>query len=202
MDDHLVALKSRMSPLKTIGVELLSAAIRAYNVLWPGSEAPASVIELSKCLMACEERMDDWRSSAARVRADEALMYVMSWYEGLNLDALKTLRDGSKWLTDPDHVQRRQELAHSMIQYAPVHSFVAGERVPQPEEIPVEGRAKQKTKKRPSMKKSKPTLRPSQPPSLLLRLQPRKQQPRLQPPLLRKKPRMLLPKLFRKNLIR
>ena len=89
-----------------------------------------------------EERLDDWRSSAARVGADEALMYVLSWYEGLDLDALKTLRDGSKWLTDPDYVRRRQEFAHSLIQYAPVHSFVAAERVPQPEEIPVEvGRA-------------------------------------------------------------
>ena len=58
------------------------------------------------------------------------------WVAG---DALKTLRDGSKWLTDPDYVRRRQEFAHSLIQYAPVHSFVAGERVPQPEEIPVEG---------------------------------------------------------------
>ena len=64
---------------------------------------------------------------------------VLSWYEGINLDMLKTLRDGSKWLTDPELIRRRQELAHSLIQYASVHSFVAGERVPQPEEIPVEG---------------------------------------------------------------
>ena len=63
----------------------------------------------------------------------------MAWYEGINLDAIRTLRDGSKWITDPDHIQCRQDLAHSLIQYAPVHSFVAGERVPQPEEIPVEG---------------------------------------------------------------
>ena len=120
-------------------MNLLSSAIRVYNVLWPGCEAPVVVDELAKCLMASEERLDDWRSSAARVGADEALMYVLSWYEGLNLDALKTLRDGSKWLTDPDHIRRRQELAHSLIQYAPVHSFVPGERVPQPEEIPIEG---------------------------------------------------------------
>ena len=78
MDDHLVALKSRMSPLRTIGVELLSAAIRAYNVFWPESQAPASVDELSKCLMACEEQMDDWRSSAARVGADEALGKILN----------------------------------------------------------------------------------------------------------------------------
>ena len=139
MDDHLVALKSRMSPLRSIGVGLLTSAIRVYRIFWPGSEPPASVDELNKCLMACEERMDDWRSSAARVGADEALMYVLSWYEGIDLDMLKTLHDGSKWTTDPELIRRRQELAHSLIQYAPVHSFVEGERVPQAEEIPVDG---------------------------------------------------------------
>ena len=139
MDDHLVALKSRMSPLRSIGVGLLTSAIRVYRTFWPGCEPPTSVDELTKCLMICEERMDDWRSSAARVGADEALMYVLSWCEGINLDMLKTLRDGSKWITDPELVRRRQELAHSLIQYAPVHSFVAGERVPQAEEIPVDG---------------------------------------------------------------
>ena len=62
-------------------------------------------------------------------------MYVLSWYEGINLDVLKTLRDGSKWTTDPDLIRRRQETAHSLIQYAPVHTFVDGPRVPQAEEI-------------------------------------------------------------------
>ena len=104
MDDHLVALKSRMSPLRAVGIGLLSAAIRVYNIFWPESQPPASVDELSKCLLACEERMDDWQSSAARVGADEALMYVLSWYEGINLDMLKTLRDGSKWQIGRAHV--------------------------------------------------------------------------------------------------
>ena len=88
--------------------------------------------------------MDDWRSSAARFGADDALMYVLSWYEGIDLDALKTLRDGSKWITDPDLIRRRQETAHSLIHYAPVHSFVEGERVPQVEEIPVDGEGEDK----------------------------------------------------------
>ena len=104
MDDHLVALKSRMSPLRTIGVELLTSAIRVYNILWPESEPPKSVAELAKCLMGSEERLDDWRSFAARVGADEALMYVLSWYKGIDLDMLRTLRDGSKWTSDPDHI--------------------------------------------------------------------------------------------------
>ena len=113
MDDHLVALKSRMSPLRAIGIGLLSAAIRVYSIFWPGCQPPASVDELSKSLLACEGRMDDWRSSAARVGADEALMYVLSWYEGIDLNVLKTLRDGSKWTSDPELIRCRQELAHS-----------------------------------------------------------------------------------------
>ena len=135
MDAHLVALKARLPPMRTIGMGLLSSAIRVYKVLWPGCEAPAIVDELAKCLMASEERLDDWRSSAARVGADEVLTYVLSWYEGIDLDMLRTLRDGSKWTTDPDLIRRRQDVAHSLIQYAPVHSFVPGERVPQAEEI-------------------------------------------------------------------
>ena len=79
--------------------------------------------------------MDDWRSSAARAGADEALMYVLSWYEGIDLDALKTLCAGSKWTTDPDLIRRRQEMAYSLIHYALMHSFIDGKRVPQAEEI-------------------------------------------------------------------
>ena len=52
-----------------------------------------------------------------------------------NLDVLQTLRDGSKWTTDPDLIRHRQETAYSLIQYNPVHTFIAGPRVPQPKEI-------------------------------------------------------------------
>ena len=78
IDDHLTALNARLSPLKTIGVNILDAAVRVYRVLWPESEAPASVTELSHCLQACEDRLNEWRASAARVGADEALTFVLS----------------------------------------------------------------------------------------------------------------------------
>ena len=135
MGDHLVALKSRMSPLRVIRVELLSSAIRGYRALWPEVRPPASADEMSKYLLGSEDRLGDLRSSAARVGADEALMYVLSWYEGINLDALKTLRDGSKWTSDPDFIRRRQEMKYSLIQYAPIHSFVDGPWVPPAEEV-------------------------------------------------------------------
>ena len=39
---------------------------------------------------------------------------------------LQSTRDGSKWTSDPEHIRRRQEVAHSFIQYAPIHQFVDG----------------------------------------------------------------------------
>ena len=104
IDDHLTALSSRLSPMRALGVGLLDAAIRVYRVLWPCAETPASVDELSWCLQACEKRLREWRASAARVGADEAMIYVLSWYEGINLDALQSMHASSKWTTDPDLV--------------------------------------------------------------------------------------------------
>ena len=126
INDHLTALNARLSPLKAIGVDLLDAAIRVYKSLWPGSEAPASISELTNCLKACEERLSEWRALAARVGADEALTFILSWYEGINLDVLQTLRSGSKWTTDPELIQRRQERAYSFIRYAQIHNFIEG----------------------------------------------------------------------------
>ena len=57
---------------------------------------------------------------------DEAMIFVLSSYENINLDALQSTRAGSKWTTDPDHIRRRQERAHSFIQYAPIHQFIDG----------------------------------------------------------------------------
>ena len=57
MEDHLTALEARITPLKSIGTDLLSAGIRAFNALWPGSVAPTSVSELSKQLLTAESRL-------------------------------------------------------------------------------------------------------------------------------------------------
>ena len=54
------------------------------------------------------------------------MIFVLSWYENINLDLLQSTRDGSKWTTDPEHIQHRQEVAHSFIHYAPIHQFVDG----------------------------------------------------------------------------
>ena len=80
IDDHLLALRSRISPLRVLGVDLLSAAIRAHSVLWPGSEPNKSIAELAACLQGSEANLREWRHSSARAGADEALAWALSWY--------------------------------------------------------------------------------------------------------------------------
>jgi hypothetical protein len=64
------------------------------------------------------------------VGADEALTYFLSWYEKADLVTLRTMHEGSIWTMDPDHIRRRQELAHSYVDYADTEAFVWDIREP------------------------------------------------------------------------
>ena len=134
IEDHLTALNARISPLKSIGTELLDAGIRVYRALWPNSVTPVSISELSKCLLAAETRLREWRSSSARAGADQALTFVLSWYESINLDAVRSLRQGSKWTSDPTLIASRKEAASFMASYAPTRHFLPGPAYSEDEE--------------------------------------------------------------------
>ncbi|XP_010236352.1 neurofilament light polypeptide-like [Brachypodium distachyon] len=124
--DYLVSIASRVKPLKSFGVNMLNAGIWAFRALWPGEEAPTGIPELATQLLEVKDRLNDWRESAARVGADEALSFVLSWYDGINLDVLQSMRAGSPYLSDPELIAKRKERAYSFIQYADVHKFVEG----------------------------------------------------------------------------
>ena len=81
--------------MPTIGMGLLNACIRTYKVLWPDAAACKSVDELSVRLHGCSTRLREWRSSAAQAGDDEALAWVLSWYETIELDTLDKMREGS-----------------------------------------------------------------------------------------------------------
>ena len=70
-----------------------------------------------------EDRLTEWRQSAARVGADEALTWLLSWYESIDLATLRGVLEGSKWVEDPEWVRKRQETAYSLIQYADINNF-------------------------------------------------------------------------------
>jgi hypothetical protein len=62
--------------------------------------------------------LGEWRDSGTRIGADEALTYFLSWYEKTDLNTLRSVREGSMWTTDPELIRRRQELAHSYVDFA------------------------------------------------------------------------------------
>lgn len=73
LEDFLVALKARMGPIKRLGCDALNIAIRLCRILWPEDPAPANSRGLAKKMMDTEDRLIEWRRSAARAGANEAL---------------------------------------------------------------------------------------------------------------------------------
>ena len=51
-------------------------------------------------------------------------MWVLSWFEDLDLEKLAALREGSPWIDDPELVKKRQAIAYEMAQYAPAHVWI------------------------------------------------------------------------------
>jgi hypothetical protein len=75
---------------------MLQAAIHTHAVLYPSVKTPPTCKGLAEILMDSGDCLDEWRASAARAGADEALSFILSWYEGINLDVHKTMHIGSK----------------------------------------------------------------------------------------------------------
>jgi hypothetical protein len=76
----------------------------------------------------------EWRDSGARVGADEALTYFLSWYQKADLETLRFVHEGSMWTTDPKYIRHCQELAHSYVDYADTKAFIRDIRVPEKKE--------------------------------------------------------------------
>jgi hypothetical protein len=103
---------------------MLQAAIRTHAALYPEVKTPPTCKRLAEILLDSEDRLDEWRASAARAGADEALSFVLSWYEDIDLNVLKTMRIGSKWTSELELIQKRQETAYAIAQYADMHTFI------------------------------------------------------------------------------
>jgi hypothetical protein len=104
--------------------DLFFGAQEAYSALWPGQRTSTDPVDLGNDLQLSKVRLREWQDSGARVGADEALTYFLSWYEKANLETLRTVREGSIWTMDLKHIRHRQELAHSYVDYADTEAFV------------------------------------------------------------------------------
>ncbi|KAK1551504.1 hypothetical protein QYE76_018492 [Lolium multiflorum] len=99
--DHLTALSVQVSYIDKLGKYLPGAAIRTFANLWSEEKIPDRVEVIASHLMESGSRLTEWRRSSACSEADTALKFLCSWYEGVDLDALATLRLGAPTTTDP-----------------------------------------------------------------------------------------------------
>jgi hypothetical protein len=133
MSEQVIALQARKKAMLSYTDDLFLGAQEAHSSLWPGQRTPTDPVDLGSDLQLSKVHLRQWRDSGARVGADEALTYFLSWYEKADLETLRTVREGSIWTTDPEHIRRRQELAHSYVDYADTEAFVRDIREPEKE---------------------------------------------------------------------
>ena len=121
MEDHLVAIAERVDHMAILGSDLPRAAIAAFRALWPGKEVPKSVADLCEWVGATEARLCEWRDSAGRIGIAKALQIVLSWYEGISLDSLGSIRADSEYYTDDAAKKRLEEAACKLLDFADVN---------------------------------------------------------------------------------
>jgi hypothetical protein len=133
MSEQLVTLQAQKNAMTSYTEDLFLGAQEAHSTLWPGQRTPTDPVDLGNDLQLSKVHLRQWRDSGTRVGADEALTYFLSWYEKADLETLCTVRKGSIWTMDPEHIQHRQELAHNDVDYADTEAFVQDIREPEKE---------------------------------------------------------------------
>jgi len=118
IEDHITALKARIAPLKDSHIGLLNASLKAHRILFPEARQVVPVEELIRDLDQAMTRLKQWRSSSARAGADAALLFIMSWYELIDLAKVRSFREGSSWASDPNRIKIREEAANFMAEFA------------------------------------------------------------------------------------
>ena len=64
IEDLLVVVVAAIEPMKIMGRDLVKAAIRAFNVLWPNEPKISKVEVLVAKLMDSQTQLNLWRESA------------------------------------------------------------------------------------------------------------------------------------------
>ena len=126
-EDHLAALYSRITHMRVVDrqlVQLPEAALQVFKCLWPGEPVPDNLSILSERLLGAGRQLSEWHRSAARAGADVALRFACSWYEGLDLDALHSMREGAPTDTDPAKTAARRARAYHLASYASTSTFI------------------------------------------------------------------------------
>jgi hypothetical protein len=125
--DYLTALYCRITHMRavdrTLGL-LPGAAITAFKSLWPDEPIPDSTNLVAERLQGTRQRLHEWRHSSARAGADMALRFACSWYEGLDMDALHSMREDAPTNKDLAKDAARRARAYKITSYARPNTFI------------------------------------------------------------------------------
>jgi hypothetical protein len=124
MSEQLISLHACKNAMIAYTDDLLLGAQEAHQALWSGQNTPTDPLDLGNDLQLSKVCIGEWWDSDARVGADEALTYFLSWYEKADLETLRFVRERSAWTTDPELIWHHLELAHSYVDYAHTKVFV------------------------------------------------------------------------------
>jgi hypothetical protein len=94
-----------------------------FAALWPNEPFPENIGAFTEKIEGVEGRLTEWRESAARVATDEALSWIVSIYETINLDKIVGCRVNSKWVTDPELAEKRTRKAYEIVSRSNIHEY-------------------------------------------------------------------------------
>jgi hypothetical protein len=103
----MASTKGRLQPVAKLGSELRQAVVSVFQDLWPGQVVPDGIGMLLQWIPLVSNRFEVWKESVARADVKQALSFVLSWYQGVNLDQLKHLREGGLVVLDKAKLRQR-----------------------------------------------------------------------------------------------
>jgi hypothetical protein len=107
MLEQLVALEARKTAMTIYTEDLYLGAQEAHKSLWLEQTTPTGPSDLGNDLQLSNVCVGQWQDSGARVGADEAHTYFLSWYEKFDMETLRSVHEGSMWTIDPELIRWR-----------------------------------------------------------------------------------------------
>jgi hypothetical protein len=84
-EELMASIKGRLQLVAALGSRLLGVVPSVFQALWPGQADPNNVDRLLLWMMLVSNQVDVWKESTARAGTEQALSFVLSWYQGINL---------------------------------------------------------------------------------------------------------------------
>jgi hypothetical protein len=106
-EELMASIKGTLQPVASLGSQLCGAIASIFQDLWPGQAEPDDVDWLLLWMTFVSNRVDMWKECAAQAGAEQALSFVLLWYQGIDLDQLEHLHEDGLSGVDLVKLRRR-----------------------------------------------------------------------------------------------